>query len=196
MALARTLALMLTAATLATPALAAEPPAPQAKADDWPTGAPRDDYQFTAWCYGVLARHMELYKEVKPDLDAISKRWNTEAEDKKSYAEQLAAGKDQLAKFQKALTAAEKASPRPINAAGAAAVEQGRRMWATFNTVEPNWRAYSWMNWELPEKCVTVSAALEEKAILMSPALKANAPAPAKEPVKKAETPAKAIGLR
>ena len=26
-------------------------------------------------------------------------------------------------------------------------------MWAEFNTVDKTMQAYSWMNWELPEKC-------------------------------------------
>lgn len=180
MALARNLALSLM--VLATPALAAEPaatpaaaPAPTKSADDWPNGAPREDYPFTAWCYGVLKRHMELYNDVKPELEAISKRWKTEEEDRKEYAEQLAAGKVALSDFARAIEAAERASPRPINAQGAAAIEQGRRMWAEFATVDKTWQAYSWMNWELPEKCIKVSSALEKKSILMSPALRSSA---------------------
>ena len=162
---------------------AASPIAPMASqgrsADDYPTGAPRDDYEFTAWCYGVLRRHMELYDEVKPELEAISKRWKTEEEDRKSYAEQIAAGRDALAGFRRAITLAERASPQPINVRGAAAIEQGRQMWNQMGTVDKNWQAYSWMNWELPEKCMKVSAALEDKALLMAPALKANTSAPA-----------------
>lgn len=171
----------------AAPAAKAEdkPPVVQAaKVDDWPVGAPRGDYEFTAWCYGVLKRHMELYDEVKPELDAISKRWNTVEEDNKSYGEQIAAGRGHLNAFAKAIETAEKASARPINSQGAAAAEQGRRMWNEFKTVEPVWQAYSWMNWALPERCVTTAAALEEKSLLMSPALKANvkAEAPAAKP--------------
>lgn len=171
----------------AAPAAKAEdkPPVVQAaKVDDWPVGAPRGEYEFTAWCYGVLKRHMELYDEVRPELDAISKRWNTVEEDNKSYGEQLAAGRGHLNTFAKAIETAEKASARPINSQGAAAAEQGRRMWNEFKTVEPLWQAYSWMNWALPERCVTTAAALEEKSLLMSPALKANlkAEAPAAKP--------------
>jgi hypothetical protein len=191
MALARNLILVLAAA--ATPALAqpkpaavAPTPAPAPAAatpaaaptapgkDDWPTGAPRSDYEFTAWCYGVLRQHMELYNQVKPELAAISKRWKTEEEDEKSYGDQIAAGRMYLAQFAKAIEAAEKASPRPINTQGAAAIEQGRKMWAQFNTVDKTMQAYSWMNWELPEKCPKVAASLENRAMLMAPALRAN----------------------
>ena len=205
MALARSTALALIAIALAQPALAQTPirnpipgaaPAPTtplaapvakptntdlpgAKADDWPKGAPHEDYQFTAWCYGVLRQHMELYNQVRPELTAISKRWETVEEDEKSYADQIAAGKMYLAQFAKALEVAEKASPRPINAQGAAAIEQGRRMWSEFNTVDKTMQAYSWMNWELPEKCPKVAVALENKALLMAPALRANLPSPA-----------------
>ena len=179
MALGRKIALSLM--VLATPGLAmaqAPSPAPAvnpaATADDYPAGAPRDDYEFTAWCYGVLRRHMDLYEEVKPELDAISKRWKTEEEDRRSYAEQNAAGREALSSFQRAITMAERASPQPINVRGAAAIEQGRQMWNQLRTVDKTWQAYSWMNWELPEKCMKVSAALEDKALLMAPALKAN----------------------
>jgi hypothetical protein len=186
MALARNLILVLAAA--ATPALAQPKPAAVAPTpatapaaaptapgkDDWPTGAPHTDYEFTAWCYGVLRQHMELYTQVKPELLAISKRWKTEEEDEKSYADQQAAGKMYLAQFAKAIEAAEKASPRPINTQGAAAIEQGRKMWSQFNTVDKTMQAYSWMNWELPEKCPKVAVALENRAMLMAPALRAN----------------------
>ena len=186
MALARTLILVLMAA--ATPALAQEKlktapaavtPAPatapaEPGKDSWPKGAPHTDYEFTAWCYGVLRQHMELYNQVRPELVAISKRWKTEEEDEKSYADQLAAGKMYLGQFAKAIEAAEKASPRPINTQGAAAIEQGRKMWAEFNTVDKTMQAYSWMNWELPEKCPKVAATLENRAMLMAPALRAN----------------------
>jgi len=144
------------------------------KADDWPAGAPHTDYEFTAWCYGVLRTHMELYERVKPELLAISKRWKTEEEDAKSYSDQLAAGKVILADFSRAIELAEKASPKPINAQGAAAIEQGRKMWSQFETVDRSNQAYSWMNWELPEKCPKVAAQLENKALLASPALKSN----------------------
>src|SRR4051794_40927655 len=136
MALARTTAIALIALTAATSAQAQNPirnpipgaaPAPAAtapavkpvtnaepvapKADDYPKGAPREDYQFTAWCYGVLRQHMELYNQVRPELTAISKRWETVEEDEKSYAEQIAAGKMYLAEFSKAIEMAERASP-------------------------------------------------------------------------------------
>src|SRR4051812_6819505 len=146
------------AAAVTTPATAPAPPAAPGK-DDWPTGAPHTDYEFTAWCYGVLRQHMELYNQVKPELVAISKRWKTEEEDEKSYADQQAAGRMYLGQFSKAIEAAEKASPRPINTQGAAAIEQGRKMWSQFNTVDKQMQAYSWMNWELPEKCPKVAVA-------------------------------------
>lgn len=200
MALARTLALVLMAA--ASPALAQVPaaaPTPAItavadapKVDDWPKGAPHTDYEFVGWCYGVLRQHMEFYTQVRPELTAISKRWKTEEEDEKSYADQMAAGKSILAEMTRALEMTERASPRPIQTQGAAAIEQGRKMWAEFNTVDKTMQAYSWMNWELPEKCPKVAKTLENRSTLMAPALRANqaAPAPARPEPKKAETPA------
>src|SRR3954462_14492560 len=126
MALARSTALALIALALAAPALAQTPirnpipgaaPAPTTpladpkpvanaqpvapKPDEYPKGAPHEDYHFTAWCYGVLRQHMELYNQVRPELTAISKRWETVEEDEKSYADQIAAGKMYLAQFAK-----------------------------------------------------------------------------------------------
>lgn len=180
-----TLALMATSAlaqpkTTVLEAPKAEAPKDDDRADPWPAGAPHGDYEFTAWCYGALKQHMELFTTVKPDLDAISKRWKTEAEDAKSYADQQAAGREDVALFTRALQEAEKASSRPINVQGAAAIDQGRKVFAQFNTVEPTWRAYSWMNWELPERCEPTAKALESKSKLLGQALKANSPTPAK----------------
>ena len=187
-ALVVTLALMATSALAQPKTTVLEAPKEAAKAeakadaktDDWPAGAPHGDYEFTAWCYGALKEHMNLFAGVKPELDAISKRWKTEAEDEKSYSEQQTAGREDLALFARALQEAEKASPRPINVQGAAAIDQGRKVFAQFNTVEPTWRAYSWMNWELPERCEPTAKALEGKSKLLGQALKANSPTPAK----------------
>ncbi|CAN5186283.1 hypothetical protein BH11PSE2_BH11PSE2_12210 [soil metagenome] len=207
MALARVLAASLLLLTAAAPALA-QPAAPApaqaaARGDDYPKGAPRDDYQFTAWCYGALRQHMELYDLVKPELAAISKRLNTEKDDEKSYAAQQAAGRDSMAQMARAMRAAEQASVRPINTVGAQAITQGRAVFANFSTVDKSNQAYAWMTWELPERCEVVSTALENKSLLMGQALKANAkadpapPAVMKAPVKDADIPdAKSVGLR
>jgi len=167
------------AATPSTPAAntvtaAAVPATPT---DDLPKGAPSDDYQFTAWCYGLIRQHVELYPAVKQELDAISKRLKTEAEDAKLWAETLADHQAATAKMAKAMEAAEKASPRPINAVGARARDLGRSQWDDMSKVDKSLQAYSWMNFGVPDRCNRVATALENRSVLFGQALQANTPA-------------------
>ena len=57
------------AITQATRAISA--PDPTDDADVIPKGAPSDDYEFVAWCAGILSGHMELFGRVKPELDDL-----------------------------------------------------------------------------------------------------------------------------
>lgn len=170
------LALMMTGA-----ADADMPPGPET-VERLPAGAPSDDYEFVAWCYGVLGGHMDLFTEVKPELDAISKRWNTEKEDAKDYAAQRAAGRQDMKLFGDAMLAAEKANPQPIHERGVAAAARGRGMWTPAQFADKKLAAYSWMNWGLPERCEKVATRLKAHAALAAPALQANVdPAPAED---------------
>ena len=58
-------------------------------------------------------------------------------DDLKVYADMQKDGRQQLALFQSAITAAEKASLRPINTLGAQAVNQGRSVWKAGPEVTP-----------------------------------------------------------
>jgi hypothetical protein len=92
-------------------------------------------------------------------------------------------GRAKLKLFQEAMTAAEKASVRPINTVGAAAVKQGRSVWSHGPEVGKARVAQEWMSWALPAKCETTASALEKRAKLMGSAFKVNAPdEPAAEP--------------
>ena len=188
--MAPTRAFLISLVALAAPAFAlgqtpaTSPAAPAAPAvaaantpDDIPAGAPKDDYEFTAWCYGLVRQHVELYPKVKPELDAISKRLNSAEEDNKLYAETLNDHRQAMAVLARAIEAAERASPRPINAAGAQAREQGRRMWDNMDTVDKSLQAYSWMNFGVPDRCTRVATALESRSLLFGQALQANVPA-------------------
>ena len=184
------------------PAATETPPAPAAQAEDrLPAGAPRDDYQFVAWCYGALRGYLDLHDEVMPEVTRIEgefRKPGTRLEDDlKVYADMQKAGRQQLKTFQSALTAAEKASIRPINVIGAQALQQGRATWTTDASVTKARKAQEWMSWVLPARCETVAANLEAKSKLMGATLRANQPkeepaapppaeAPAAEP---AETP-------
>src|ERR1700744_4376105 len=112
-------ALLLALALFAQPAApegaAASAPAADAPQEAaWPAGAPRDDYQLVAWCYGALRGYLELHDEVMPEVTRIEGEFrrpgSTLEGDLKVYADQQAQARADLKRFQTALTAAEKAS--------------------------------------------------------------------------------------
>ena len=185
------------AAAPAPEAPAAEAPAPAAQAapeDRIPTGAPRDDYQFVAWCYGTLRGYLDMHDEVMPEVTRIESQFRKPGtslkDDLKVYADMQKDGRAKLKAFQAALTAAERASVRPINTVGAAAVRQGRQTWNVGPEVTKARKAQEWMSWALPARCETVAASLEQRARLMGATLRINEdPAPA-EGGTPAETPA------
>ena len=173
----------------AAPEPAAEPAPAEAR---WPVGAPRDEYQFVGWCYGALRGYLDLSDEVMPEVKRIETRWRRPgsnlAEDMKAYTDMEKAGRVQLIQFQTALTAAEKASLRPINQIGANAVRQGRMTWRAGPDVTPARKAQEWMSWTLPAVCETTAASLETRAKLMGATFQVNAEPEAPAP----ETPAPA----
>jgi len=180
------LALFLQAQPAAEPEAAAPPPpaeaaAPDAQpaADPFPRGAPQDDYPFVAWCYGSLRAYLDLHDQVMPEVTRIESTYRPPgrklSDDLKVYADMQKDGKAQLKVFQAALTAAEKASLRPINTLGAAAVQQGRNVWQVGPGVTPARLAQEWMSWALPARCETTAKSLEAKATLMGATFKVNA---------------------
>ena len=158
--------------------VAVEAPAPPV--DRIPKGAPREDYPFVAWCYGALRGYLDLKSEVMPEVTRIETQFRKPgtrlADDLKVYADVEKEGRAQLKTFQGALTAAEKASIRPINAAGALAVKQGRQIWNTGTEVTKARKAQEWMGWALPARCVTVAASLDARSRLMGATLRVNTP--------------------
>ena len=182
------------------PDVAASAEPPPAAEDRIPPGAPTADYPFVAWCYGALRGYVEMHDEMMPEVTRIESQFRRPGtslkDDLKVYADMRRAGQEKLKVYQSALTAAERASVRPINAQGALAVRQGRQTWNAGPEVTKARKAQEWMSWALPARCDTVAARLETQAKLTGAALKANtesevpAPeaAPAEEPA--AETPA------
>lgn len=167
-------------------------PAPEAPApaeDRLPAGAPKEDYPFVAWCYGALRGYLDMHDEMMPEVTRIESQFRkpgTKLEDDlKVYAQMQKDGRAQLKSFQAALTAAEKASVRPINTLGANAVRQGRQIWNTGPEVTKARKAQEWMSWALPARCETVAASLETRAKLMGATFKVN-----EEPTPPAEVPA------
>jgi hypothetical protein len=182
---------------------AAEPPAaapeaapePAPAEEAFPAGAPHDDYPFVAWCYGNLRGYLDLHDEVMPEVTRIESTYRPPgrklADDLKVYADMQKAGRAQLKTFQEALTAAEKASMRPINAVGAEAVKRGHAIWAAGPEVTKARKAQEWMSWTLPARCETVAAGLEQRAKLMGASFRVNAePEPAPAPAADAPPPA------
>ena len=137
-----------------------------------PKGAPTDPYQFVGWCYGALRGYLDLHDEVMPEVTRIESTYRPPgrklADDLKVYADMQKEGKSQLKLFQSALTAAEKASLRPINVEGAAAVQRGRSVWQAGPEVTKARKAQEWMSWTLPAKCeTTATRLLEARATLL-----------------------------
>lgn len=169
------------------PDTAAAPPAPPPPVEDrLPNGAPKEDYPFVAWCYGALRGWLDLHDEVMPEVTRIESQFRKPgtslADDMKVYADMQKAGAAQLKTFQASLTAAEKASVRPINATGGAAVRQGRMIWVTQPGVTKARKAQEWMSWALPARCDVVASNLEARSRLMGATLRANAPKDAPPP--------------
>jgi len=170
----------------APPAAAEEPP--------YPVGAPREDYQLVAWCYGALRGYLDLHDQVMPEVTRIETTWRRPgsnlAEDLKVYGDMQHEGQRNLKLFARAMTAAEKASMRPINTAGAAAIKKGRSVWAAAPTVSKARLAQEWMSWALPVRCIPTADSLEKKALLAGSALQVNVEPIAASPEEDATAPA------
>jgi hypothetical protein len=169
------------------PAAAAAPEIPTNAADAaYPPGAPRDDYQFVGWCYGALRGYLDLYDQVMPEVTRIEttyrKPGTSLSADLKVYADQQRQGRADLELFRSAMTAAEKASLRPINQLGGDAVRKGRATWNAGPAITKARLAQEWMSWTLPARCQTTATTLKQRAALMGPAFQVSAdpePAPA-----------------
>ena len=146
-------------------------PAPDAARPE----TPMSDYAQVAWCFGALSGHMDLYATVKPELDQLATSAQEVEKSSKADDEQLKAGRDYLALYQRAMTAAEKASPGTLATEGARDVARGRAIWGPARVAEPKTRMWSWLMWSLPGTCETSALRLEDKASLLGQALKAPA---------------------
>jgi hypothetical protein len=142
-------------------------------------GEPQNDYQLVAWCYGALAAHMSLHDEAMPEVERIERTFETHPgaakEELAFYAQQQKEGKKQLALFREAMTAAEKASIKPIQQDGAAAMAQGKAIWAAAGYTDKRRLAQEWMSWALPDRCSSTAQSLEKKASVLGAAISYNA---------------------
>ena len=171
--------------TVAPTAAAAEPA--------YPPGAPRDPYGLVAWCYGALSAHKGLRDQVMPEVVRIETTYRRPGssldDDLQAYEELNQLSDRNLALFSRAMEAAEKASPRPINAHGADALRRGRGTWSRAADLPKARLAQEWMSWTLPARCETTAVALEERARLMGPAFDLSAEIEPDVPEAAAEAP-------
>ncbi len=148
---------------------------------------PTDDYGYVSWCYGALGGYADLYDKVMPEVTRIEKAFpgpggvNAAL---KEYPAMRDQARSDLKLYRLAITAAEKASPRPIAEYGAAAIKKGRSVWGGSDQVDKARLAQVWMSWSPPGDCDTRAKTLETRSNLFGQALNYN--------VKKDEAPAEA----
>ena len=145
----------------------------------YPAGAPRDDYGLVGWCYGALRGYVDLHDQMMPDVTAIEKSppFNpdtTLAQKLAAYATIQVRAKQDMKLFARAMEAAERASLKPINIIGAAAVKKGHNAWAAAANMPKRQVAQNWMGWTLPVRCTPTAHALEERAKLMGKTFQVN----------------------
>jgi hypothetical protein len=159
----------------AAPAAAPKPP-PQAMGSS-PVAPPEDDYGYVAWCYGAISAYVELYDRAMPEVIRIERAWptpSTEENINEVYPGQKKESIAELKLFVRAMTAAEKASAKPIQQYGAASIKRGRSVWQGADAVSPAQLAQFWMSWSPPARCEDTARTLEKKAKLMGQALTYN----------------------
>jgi hypothetical protein len=188
---------MANALLLALALLAQDPAtAPQATAQS-PNAPPADEYGYVAWCYGALGGYAALYDRVMPEVTRIEKAFpgpDGVAASLKTYPELKAQAQKDLKTFASAITAAEKASPRPISEYGGAQVKRGSAIWKGADSVDKARLAQMWMSWSPPGDCERRAKALETKSTILGKALSYNSvsattAAPAPEPAPPAPQP-------
>ena len=171
----------------------------QASAQTSPNAPPTDEYGYVAWCYGALGGYANLYDRVMPEVTRIEKAFpgpdGVQAA-LKTYPEMRAQAQKDLKTFASAITAAEKASPRPISEYGGAQVKRGAAIWQGADSVDKARLAQMWMSWSPPGDCEKRAKMLETKSSILGRALNYNAvsattppPAPSAQPQPEAPAP-------
>ncbi|PHY22348.1 hypothetical protein [Caulobacter sp. BP25] len=169
----------------------------QVSASTSPNAPPTDEYGYVAWCYGALGGYASLYDQVMPEVTRIEKAFpgpdGVQAA-LKTYPEMRAQAQKDLKTFSTAITAAEKASPRPISEYGGAQVKRGAAIWQGAASVDKARLAQMWMSWSPPGDCEKRAKALEMKSSILGRALNYNAgsattPTPTAPPQAKPSAP-------
>ncbi len=142
-----------------------------------PNAPPTDEYGYVAWCYGALGGYANLYDRVMPEVTRIEKAFpgpDGVAASLKTYPELRAQAQKDLKTFASAITAAEKASPRPISEYGGAQVKRGAAIWQGADSVDKARLAQMWMSWSPPGDCEKRAKTLEMKSSILGKALNYN----------------------
>ncbi len=159
-----------------------------------PNAPPTDEYGYVAWCYGALGGYANLYDRVMPEVTRIEKAFpgpDGVAVSLKTYPEMRAQAQKDLKTFASAITAAEKASPRPISEYGGAQVKRGAAIWSGADSVDKARLAQMWMSWSPPGDCEKRAKTLETKSSILGKVLNFNnTSAASSAPAPQAETPA------
>ena len=180
---------MIPALALALTLLASSAPA-SGGGEPLPPGAPTDDYELTAWCYGAMSEYLDIYERVKPDLRAIDKLFGSSVKNEaEPYAADMRAAHVELEVLAGAVEAAEKASDQPIADRGAAAIKLGRSIWIPAEEKTHRELARAWLSWGLPDACDTRARQLAARSSVLGEALKFNNPDAAPAPAPDAATP-------
>jgi len=164
------------------PAPAAAAAATASQAEYTPEGAPRDDYNFVAWCHGVLSGHMALAERIQPVLPLDEVQQKIGKAYLKGYEEALAAGKGSR-------SAAELDAADAIRAAA-------RANWNTAMKADIQLGADTYLAWQLPGRCEHAAKRIagradlfrmiptpQENETVSAGAAVAEAPPPARTPV-------------
>jgi len=156
-----------------------------------PNAPPTDEYGYVAWCYGALGGYANLYDRVMPEVTRIEKAFpgpDGVAASLKTYPEMRAQAQLDLKTFASAITAAEKASPRPISEYGGSQVKRGQAIWQGADSIDKARLAQMWMSWSPPGDCEKRAKTLEMKSSILGKALNFNNAASAPKSETKPET--------
>jgi hypothetical protein len=165
------------------PAPQASSPAPAQPGEPLPPGAPTDDYQLAAWCYGAMSEYLDVYEHVKPELKDIDRMFGTSVKNEaEPYFDDMQAARAELKVLAGAVEAAEKASAQPIAPTGVAAIKLGRSVWTPAEEKTRRELARAWLSWALPDACDTRARALAARSQVLGAALTYNNPDSAASP--------------
>ena len=136
---------------------------------------PKDDYGLVAWCHGALAGQLELDPVAHADMISIEGKAKVAAR-AKGDAQMEKDRREYLHDYERALAAAEKASPTAIHQYGVDSEVSGYKLWSATRQKPPIWRMLDWGMWDPNDAgCGDAAKRLYNKATLFGEALKGSA---------------------